>query len=83
MGVYSDRKIYGVSLKLENISFEKIYSDEISESEKQDVKAFYDSLNADQREKLNVRFFLKFTSTESKFTSWVPSNNVSLEKILI
>ena len=81
MGVYTDRKIYGVSLKFENISFEKIYSDEISVDQKKEVRQFYDSLTKEQKDKLTVRFFLSFKTPENTFTSWVPATNTALEQL--
>ena len=82
MGVYSDRKVYGISLHLEKTLFEKTYLEEITLEQKEEVRQFYDSLTKEQKEKLMVRFFLSFKTPENTFTSWVPATNTAVEQLL-
>jgi hypothetical protein len=83
MGVYSDGKIYGISLKLNNqILFEKISSDEMIVSEIQELKELYDKLDKEEKVKLNIKFYNWFSTTYSTFMSWVPSDYITLERLI-
>ena len=87
MGIYSDRKVYGISFKLDDeILFEKIYTDEMKCIEPQEVKDAYDNLSYEQMRTINIRFYTSCSSTyntseNNTFMLWVPANTRILENL--
>jgi hypothetical protein len=73
MGIYSDGKIYGISIRLDIVVYEKIYEQPITEGQIQEAQDFYNSIGQD-----DVSVYVKCSSTyvlePNSFMSWVPSS---------
>ena len=73
MGIYSDGKIYGISIRLDLVVYEKIYNQPITEEQIQEAKDFYNSFGRG-----DVSVYVKCSSTyvlePNSFMSWIPSN---------
>ena len=87
MGIYSDGKIYGVSLKLdEEFIFNKTHTDEMTYLQIQELKGIYEMLSYDKRYATNIMFYMSCSSTyniskTSPFMSWIPGNIALLENL--
>ncbi len=80
MGIYSDGYVYGVSLSLHGTTiFEKTYDAKLTYAQVQNVKGFYETLNADEKDKVVIRFYMSCLSTyepsqPSQGMCWWPTN---------
>jgi hypothetical protein len=64
MGIYSDEKVYGISLKLgEIVLIEKTYLDEMHFIEKQEIHQIFDMLTDDEKLNLKVEFYRSWSTT--------------------
>ena len=87
MGIYSDGYIYGVSLSLHGSTiFEKTYDTKLTYAQVQDVREFYDTLNADKKDMVLIRFYMSCVSTHEPSQighgmCWWPANKDELEKL--
>ena len=86
MGIYSDGKVYGISLKLDHeIVFMKKYSYEMGNIEIQDVRDIYNTLTGEQKQHINVSFFTSCSTTyevsENKSMTWFPGSINMLETL--
>ncbi len=81
MGIYSDGKIYGISIRLDVVVYEKTYDEPITSVQIQEAKDFYHSVEA--KDSLQVSVYVKCSSTyvleQNSFMSWIPSNLISKE----
>ena len=87
MGIYSDGKIYGVSLILDGkILFEKTFLVVMDGFVIEIVKDIYNGLTDDEKNDLNIRFYTSCSSTydtdNNIFMLWIPSNKNTLEKFI-
>jgi hypothetical protein len=87
MGIYSDGKIYGVSLILNGkIIFEKTFEVVMDGFAIEIVKKEYNRLTNDEKNDLSIRFYTSCSSTydtnNNIFTMWIPSNKNTLEKFI-
>jgi hypothetical protein len=78
MGIYSDGNIYGISIKVEDLTvYEKIYDEPATSFQIQEAKDFYKSIG----QKGYVLICIKSSSTyildPNSFISWVPSDLIS------
>ena len=87
MGIYSDGKIYGVSLILDGkILFEKTFLVVMDGFVIEIVKDIYNGLTDDEKNDLDIRFYTSCSSTydtdNNIFMLWIPSNKNTLEKFI-
>ena len=87
MGIYSDGKIYGISLILDGkILFEKTFLVVMDGFVIEIVKDIYNGLTDDEKNDLNIRFYTSCSSTydtdNNIFMLWIPSNKNTLEKFI-
>jgi hypothetical protein len=87
MGIYSDGKIYGVSLILDGkIIFEKSFLVVMDGFAIEEVKKEYNSLSDEEKNDLSIRFYTSCSSTydtdNNIFMTWIPSNKNTLEKFI-
>ena len=89
MGIYSDGKVYGVSLVIDNVSIiEKTNTKEMTGQQIQEIKTIYDLLSTEDRYKILVRFYTSAVSTYNSetyapFMTWFPVDVQSLELLFI
>ena len=73
MGIYSDGKIYGISIRLDLVIYEKIYEQPITHDQIKEAKDFYNSIGQG-----DVSVYVKCSSTynlePNSFMTWVPSS---------
>jgi hypothetical protein len=73
MGIYSDGKIYGISIRLDVVVYQEIYENPITLEQIKEAKDFYDSIDSQG----SVTVYIKSSSTYSlepnSFMTWVPS----------
>ena len=87
MGIYSDGHVYGVSLSLHGTTiFEKTYDTKLTYAQVQNVKDFYETLNADEKDKIVIRFYMSCVSTYEPFQTgqgmcWWPTYKAELEQL--
>jgi len=86
MGIYSDGKIYGVSIRYTDIVlFERQYEVNLSIDQINEIKEFYNNLSEEGRENISVYIYMSFVSTYSpsnkRLLSWVPSSRDRLEAL--
>jgi len=78
MGIYSDGKIYGISIRLDLVVYEKIYENPITLEQIQEAKDFYNSFVSVETQPLSVSVYVKCSSTytlePNSFMSWIPSD---------
>ena len=85
MGIYSDGKIYGISIRLDLVVYERTYPHKITLDQIQEAKDFYNSFDSVERKgrPLTVKIYVKcsstYTSDSNSFMSWVPSDLISKE----
>jgi hypothetical protein len=88
MGIYSDGKIYGVSLiSSDVIVYSKKYPYIMGPLEINEVSDLYASLSVETKQLLKVSFWLKSSTTyeptfPSEFMHWYPSDNQTLEELI-
>jgi hypothetical protein len=74
MGIYSDGKIYGISIRLDVVVYQEIYENPITLEQIKEAKDFYDSIDSQG----SVTVYIKCSSTYSlepnSFMTWVPSS---------
>ena len=88
MGIYSDGKLHGISMVVNDIVQFKISGDTpLTPEQMLDVKAAYDSLSAEQKGALYLYFYTKRSATyEPKMTtyfSWFPGTKERLEALFL
>jgi hypothetical protein len=87
MGVYSDGNIYGILFTLNNsVLFESLF-EKLTSEHIQEVKDYYGSLSDEVKNKIKILFYRYCSSSyniieTSKFMSWFPGNNKTLEKLI-
>jgi hypothetical protein len=85
MGIYSDGKVYGVQLYVDEVKIFEDYS-EINEIQIQSVKRCYDGLTFEEKEKLHILFYMSYSTTYSipsvSMKQWIPVNVLTFEKML-
>jgi len=85
MGIYSDGKVYGVQLYVDEVKIFEDYS-EINEIQFQAVKRRYDGLTLEEKEKLHILFYMSCSTTYSipsdSMKQWIPVNVPTFEKML-
>ena len=86
MGIYSDGKIYGVSIRYTDIVlFERKYEVNLSIDQVNEIKEFYNNLSEEGRGDVSVYIYMAFLSTYSpsdkRLMSWVPSSRERLEAL--
>jgi hypothetical protein len=73
MGIYSDGKIYGISIRLDVVVYQEIYEKPITLEQIKEAKDFYNSIDLQG----SVSVYIKCSSTYSlepnSFMTWVPS----------
>ena len=73
MGIYSDGKIYGISIRLDVVVYQEIYENPITLEQIKEAKDFYDTIDSQG----SVTVYIKCSSTYSlepnSFMTWVPS----------
>jgi len=88
MGIYSDGKIYGVSLILEDRTIFELTSTEILNlDEIHAIKEKYDELTNEQKNNTIIRFYTSCSSTydnnTDSFMCWFPGSQDALERLLL
>lgn len=71
MGIYSDEKIYGISIRMaDEILFEQTY---LTPMTHEDIKSLYDTLT-EQKKNVLLLFYKSFSSTlePGNYMAWVP-----------
>jgi hypothetical protein len=86
MGICSDGKVYGVSFRYTDITiFERKYEGNVSASQIQEIKDFYDELSEDGRKSMSIFLYMSFKSSyctsDKPLMSWVPSTRDRLETL--
>jgi hypothetical protein len=87
MGVYSDRYVYGVSFILNNTDvFTETSDTKLILVQLQRVKEFYNTLTADEKDRVIIRFYMLCTSTyessqQAQCMYWWPANKNELKKL--
>jgi hypothetical protein len=80
MGVYSDGNIYGVSFMIDGETiFQKVFNESMDSAQKQEVRAAYNALKEEQREKIHIYFYASCGSTydldpPDSFMAWFPGD---------
>jgi len=87
MGIYSDGKVYGVQLYVDEVKiFDETSNSEINEILLQAVKRCYDGLTLEEKEKLHILFYRSYSTTYSipsvSMKQWIPVNVLTFEKML-
>jgi hypothetical protein len=89
MGIYSDGKIYGISLVSSDIIiYEKKYPYEMGLLEINEAADLYKSLSDDIKASIRISFYCKSSTTyeptvPNEFMHWFPVDKDVLEKYLI
>ena len=89
MGIYSDGKIYGISLVSSDvIIYEKKYPYEMGLLEINEAADLYKTLWGDIKEGIHIRFYCKSSTTyepnvPNEIMHWFPVDKDVLEKYLI
>lgn len=87
MGVYSDGYVYGVSFILNNTDvFTETSDTKLILVQLQRLKEFYNTLTADEKDRVIIRFYMSCTSTyessqQAQGMYWWPANKNELEKL--
>lgn len=88
MGIYSDGKIYGVSLVSSDlVVYSKKYPYVMGRLEINELTDLYVSLSEDAKSSLKIMVWIKSSTTyeptvPSEFTHWYPIDRVALEEFL-
>jgi hypothetical protein len=83
MGLHTDKKIYGVSLKLDNnILIDTIFEEELYDSQILEIKGLYDSLTLEEKFRLYIRCYISCSYETNIFRTWLPGDICMIECLL-
>lgn len=78
MGNYSDGKIYGISIRLDLVVYERTYEEAITSEQIQEAKDFYNSIDKNSAKvSVQIKCSSTYNLSPNTFMTWVPSNLIS------